>query len=876
MIPILFSKNETSFTSNGLGRFSEAISCKVTEERNGQYELEMVYPIDGKLYPMIETEMIIGAIPSVDASLQAFDIYRITKPINGKVTIFAQHISYRLLRIVTTGANIPASNDACQAALNSLKTNAILATGQTCPFTFWTDKRTAAGFSKSTPTSIRTRLGGSEGSILDQFGGEYEWDNFTVKLHADRGSDTNVTLMYGKNLTELTHEENVSGAVTGVIGFWKHEDEVVTGSVQLASNHASYARERVIAVDFSSAIGTEETPPVSVINNLAQIYANQHNLPNISMKISFVDLSQTEEYKLYAPLEKLHLCDYVTIHYEKLKVAQKARIIKTVYNVLLDRYNSIEVGDTIGTLAQAVTDTLAQELSSVSWAALNATQWLTRGDGYVVAIKNDDGSWREILFMDTKDISTAHNVLRLNTNGLGFSTTGVNGVYRNAWTIDGHLVADFIDTGTLDASKATVTNLNAGNITTGTLSAERLAANSISVEKLTGTIENGNWIINLNEGTLTIGNISANNITTGTLSADRIAANSISVAKLTGTISNGKWKLDLDDGTFTIGEISANSITSGYLSSDRIEANSISVSKLTGKISNNGWEIDLENGTLDIGNISADKINTGTLNSDRIAADSISVSKLTGTISNGNWVIDLDNGTLSLGEISANEITSGTLNAARIAANSIGVGKLTGIIDNGDWEIDLTNGTMTIGDISANNIKGGTLTLGGDQNGSMAVKDEDNNTFLSINKDVFKYLKTDSDDRNISFIISVSRGIMAFSISSTYDSYKEGIIKGDNSEPNSFYYFLANIVKPSWGWVNTNITSKEKSFFAHNDSFIILSRSGFAWGSMQRELENDSDITGRYFRIENAYGQVGIVYYPDDDSLVVKNSITDF
>ena len=747
MIPILFPKNETEFNTNGLGRFTEAISCKVTEERNGQYELEMVYPIDGKLYPMIETEMIIGAIPSVDASLQAFDIYRITKPINGKVTIFAQHISYRLLRIVTTGANISASNDACQAALNSLKTNAILATGQTCPFTFWTDKRTAAGFSKSTPTSIRTRLGGSEGSILDQFGGEYEWDNFTVKLHADRGSDTNVTLMYGKNLTELTHEENVSGAVTGVIGFWQHEDEVITGSVQLASNHANYARERIIAVDFSSTIGTEETPPVSVINNLAQIYANQHNLPNISMKISFVDLSQTEEYKLYAPLEKLHLCDYVMINYEKLKVAQKARIIKTVYNVLLDRYNSIEVGDTIGTLAQAVTDTLAQELSSVSWAALNATQWLTRGDGYVVAIKNDDGSWREILFMDTKDISTAHNVLRLNTNGLGFSTTGVNGVYRNAWTIDGHLVADFIDTGTLDASKATVTNLNAGNITTGTLSADRLAANSISVAKLTGTIENSDWIINLNDGTLTIGNISANNITTGTLSADRIAANSISVSKLTGTIENGDWKLDLDDGTFTIGDISADNITSGYISSDRIESNSISVSKLTGKISNNGWEIDLETGTLTIGNISANNINTGTLSSDRLAANSIGVSKLAGTIEDNvdaDWEIDLTQGIMRIGYLSADNIVTGTLDAQNVSV------------------IHLNASNISTGTMSANRIQGGTLSLGSDEHGydhgAISVYDEGNTLFradstgvflrsdhLEINYGNLKYLEEDED-----------------------------------------------------------------------------------------------------------------------------------
>lgn len=584
MIPILFAKDATTFNTNGLGRFAEAISCKVTEERNGQYELEMVYPISGKLYPMIETEMVIGAIPFVGGTIQGFDIYRITKPLNGKVTIYAQHISYRLLRIVTTGATVAASGTACPAALNSLKTNAILASGQTCPFTFWTDVTTVAGFSKSVPLSIRTRIGGSEGSILDQFGGELEWDNFTVKLHHNRGRETNVTLLYGKNLTELTQEENINNTVTGVIGYWKNEGEIIVGDVQLASNHASYARERIVSIDFTQSLGTETIPPKSAINNIAQLYANQHNLPNVNIKLSFLDLAQTEEYKNMIPLETLHLCDHVKVRFEKLKVEETARIVKTVYNVLADRYTSIEVGDAISSLAEAVTDTLAENLDAVSFAALNATQWLTRGNGYVVAIKNDDGSWKELLFMDTKDIATARNVLRLNTNGLGFSTTGVNGVYKNAWTIDGHLVADFIDTGTLDASKATVTNLNARNITTGTLSADRLAANSISVEKLTGNIKNGNWIINLNDGTLTIGNISANNITTGTLSSDRIAANSIGVNKLTGRIEDDEdynWLIDLDRGYMKIGDMKADNIVTGTLDASEVNIINLNASNIT-------------------------------------------------------------------------------------------------------------------------------------------------------------------------------------------------------------------------------------------------------------------------------------------------------
>lgn len=94
----------------------------------------------------------------------------------------------------------------------------------------------------------------------------------------------------------------------------------------------------------------------------------------------------------------------------------------------------------------------------------NATSWLTSADGYVVAVKDDDGTWKELLFLDTPDASTAKNVLRINTNGIGFSTTGVNGPYKNAWTIDGSLVADFITSGTINAAFVKIINLIADHV----------------------------------------------------------------------------------------------------------------------------------------------------------------------------------------------------------------------------------------------------------------------------------------------------------------------------------------------------------------------------------------------------------------------------
>lgn len=460
MYPILFPKTAKIFNTNGLGRLTEATACKVTEERNGQYELQLTYPITGRLYKDIELEMIVACVPAVDSTVQAFEIYRITKPINGLVEIYAQHISYRLSRILTTGESYAASPTACESAINSLKTKAILAPNQTFDFSFWTDNKTVAQFKKSIPTSVRSRLGGSEGSLLDQFGGEYEWDNFTVKLHKERGTHTNITLRYGKNLTDLTQEEANDGMVTGVLGYWKNQDDIVTGSIQLASNHANYATEKIISVDFSQQLGTETRPSVDKINNLAQIYANSHNVPNVSLKVSFVDLSKTEEYKNVAPLEKLHLCDYVTVDFPKLKVRATARVIKTVYDVLLEKYETLEIGDTLRTLSEAVTDTLAEtindlagDISDMATEAIRSTAWLTSGQGHVVAVKNSDGTWKELLFIDTSSIATAKNVLRLNENGLGFSTSGVGGAYRNAWTIDGKLNADFITTGTLNADR---------------------------------------------------------------------------------------------------------------------------------------------------------------------------------------------------------------------------------------------------------------------------------------------------------------------------------------------------------------------------------------------------------------------------------------
>ncbi|MBR2549518.1 MAG: phage tail protein [Clostridiales bacterium] len=454
MKPILFAKTATTFTTNGLGRLN-FIKCTVTEERNGQYILEGTIAEDELHASSLEMGSIIVAKPNQTSALQAFRVHKLIKPINGIYEIAAQHISYQLSFIPTMPFSITVASTACNSTLQALKSNA----AESCPFTFWTNVTTVSSYKQTAPASIRSRLGGVEGSVLDQFGGEYEWDNYTVKLHSARGVQTpSVTLRYGKNITDLNQEEEINNVITGVCPYWMDSEggNVVTLPEKTvdSSTASSYPFKRTIPLDLSS--DWEEAPTQAQLRARAQAYVNSSGIgiPKVNIKVSFVNLADTEEYKDIAALQTVSLCDYVAVQFEKLGISTQAKVVKTVYNVLLDRYDSIEVGSLRSSLAETISDQSA-EIAAVadttremfkSYDATvqedidNATAWLTSSNGYVMARKDAYGNWKELFFMDTADASTAHNVLRINKNGIGFSRAGVSGPYTQAWTLDGKLV----------------------------------------------------------------------------------------------------------------------------------------------------------------------------------------------------------------------------------------------------------------------------------------------------------------------------------------------------------------------------------------------------------------------------------------------------
>lgn len=445
MKPILFADTATQFNTNGIGRL-DCTECIVTEERNGMYVLELSIAVSALHASEIGMSSIICAIPSDGASLQAFRVYKITKPINGIFKVYAQHISYQLSMIPTMPFSITASNHAAQDTLDGLKSNA----AETCPFNFTTDVTTVAPYKQDVPASIRSRLGGVSGSVLDNFGGEYLWDNYNVYLKAHRGVQIPVvSLLYGKNITDLNQEENIANTITGIVPYYKDENTIVTlpEKVVETSHATSFPFKRIVPMDFSDS--WDEAPTELQLRTKAQAYVNQSGIgePVVSINVSFVQLSDTEEYKELAPLQHVKLCDAINVNFAKYNINVTAKVVKTVYDVLAERYTSIEVGSIRSNLATTITDaqneavqTIENKFAHVDQIIDNATAWLTSGDGYVVAIKDANGQWQELLFMDTDDVDTAHNVLRINQNGIGFSSNGVGGPYTQAWTLDGKLV----------------------------------------------------------------------------------------------------------------------------------------------------------------------------------------------------------------------------------------------------------------------------------------------------------------------------------------------------------------------------------------------------------------------------------------------------
>ena len=452
--PILYSSVETDFSHNGLGILNDCVSCVVTEEANGIFELEMEYPMDGIHYEDILNRSIIKAKPDQFREPQLFRIYHKSKPLSGIVSVSAEHISYDLSGIPVS----PFKAESASHAMQSLKNNAVTE----CPFEFWTDKATSGKFTVSVPSSIRSKFGGSSGSILDVYGGEFEFDNFKVKLHQNRGFNRGVSIRYGKNLTNIKQDENCSNVATGIYPFWANQDgELVELPEKIVNAEGTYNFSRVKTVDFSQDF--EQKPTTEQLREKATRYVknNRIGVPIVSTSVSFAQLEQSIEYKGLKILEHVGLFDDVNVIFPALGVENTAKAVKLVYNVILDRVESV----TLGSVKQNIASTIANQtqeiekkpsLSNVQKIAASISANILGANGGAIRLvdTNADGKPDELYVADHEDIEQAAKVWRWNYQGWAGSKNGYNGPFELGATLEDGILANAI----------TAANLVAGTI----------------------------------------------------------------------------------------------------------------------------------------------------------------------------------------------------------------------------------------------------------------------------------------------------------------------------------------------------------------------------------------------------------------------------
>lgn len=448
MIPILFGPNEgltNGFTSNGIGRLSACSRCEVTESINEMFELEMDYHMSGPHFTDLRTGNIIGAVPFQNGSIQGFEIYKISKPINGIATVYARHVSYRL-------SDIPV-NKFSYHGLKSLFTALPTIGYESCPFTFSTDETSTADYVTTLPRSIRETLIGSKESVLTMYGGEFQWDNYKVIHKKNRGSDKGAVVRYGKNITDLKQEENIEKTITGILPYYNsNEIYKILDAPRQSANADKFPYHKTAIMDCTSDF--ENPPSLAALAWWAETYMqkNKIGVPVISMTVSFVDLKNTYEY-MGVPMPSINLGDTVTVIFEKLGISEKSHVNKTVWNVLTDSYESIDIGERKETLTDELEKTSVLAGAAMTDAKMNyaldkATGTLNSGlRGHVVMNRNSDGWANELLFLDNENVSEAKSILRINMAGIGFSSTGYNGNFYQSWTLDGKMSLGGVNNG---------------------------------------------------------------------------------------------------------------------------------------------------------------------------------------------------------------------------------------------------------------------------------------------------------------------------------------------------------------------------------------------------------------------------------------------
>ena len=378
MKPILYKANETTFETYGLGEI-DATKALVTRERNGNYTLYIEYPASGRLASVFKNDMRIKSDAGLRTKNQTFYISRIVKSSKGIIKIYAKHISH--LTELMAMRNGTLANGTASSALSIWASNTLGGVR----FDTWSDITTSnrTSWDIANFKNAREALGGREGSILDVWGGEFEFDNTTIRLHKQLGRKSPIVLEYGRNILSAEDEQDIGATYTSIYPYATYTPDS-TGStdghseaitVELPEKYIDskyvglYNERRVEIVDFSSSFKEKEVPTAAKLRNLANAYIINNNvgLPKINTKIEYVDLSKAQDHASNQILEEAELCDIVPIYYPPIGItSEDGKLTTIVFDVLRGVNDSVEVG-TIGEgIRSAMTSGLATQVSDIA------------------------------------------------------------------------------------------------------------------------------------------------------------------------------------------------------------------------------------------------------------------------------------------------------------------------------------------------------------------------------------------------------------------------------------------------------------------------------------------------------------------------------
>ena len=348
--PILYKANETNFEHLGVSVLSDASKCYVSREKNGIYILEFDYPVNGKDVDKIKEGMYIKSDAGYRTKNQRFVVSKITKTQN-EFKIYCQHISQVKTTMNAIRPDITLTNVSAMGALTAWRDNLLDSREE---FFVQSDIGTlnSTTWKVENIENARDALGGKAGSILDVWGGEYEFDNLNITLHKSMGIDNPTIIAYGKNLLDLEQEQSILETYTSVFPFKKYTDDnnreqlITLPEILLDSTHLNkFTHRRILKVDFSS---DENLKTVEQLRSKAKSYIKNNNVgvPKTNLKINYQDLSKVEGVFDNPALEQIDLCDRLKVYYSELGILnENAKVVKVIWDVILEENHEIEVGD---------------------------------------------------------------------------------------------------------------------------------------------------------------------------------------------------------------------------------------------------------------------------------------------------------------------------------------------------------------------------------------------------------------------------------------------------------------------------------------------------------------------------------------------------